>query len=139
MEYIEKVDKDRKKWTHFLYGLDWQDPALYDLVFNLEHISIENACEVIACRIGLSDFKSTPESQQAFSDNLLSSRVWASLARDERTRAASIQVSADAGVITLKGSLGSQKTIDQILQIAGQVKGVQSVINHLGVGSDWYW
>jgi osmotically-inducible protein OsmY len=51
----------------------------------------------------------------------------------------SIQVSADSGVVTLKGSLGSQKTMNQILQIAGQVKGVKSVINQTGIGTDWYW
>ncbi len=30
VEYIEKVDKERSRWTHFLYGLEWQDPVLYD-------------------------------------------------------------------------------------------------------------
>ena len=139
VDYIEKVDKDRKKWTHFLYGLDWQDPSLYDLVVNIEHISIDDACELIACRINLNDFKTTPESQKAFADALLSSRVWASLAKDERTRVATIQVTADSGTVTLKGSLGSQKTIDNILQIAKQVKGVKSIINQMGVGTDWYW
>jgi cytidylate kinase len=139
LEYIEKVDKDRIKWTHFLYGLDWQDPTLYDLVFNLEHISIENACEVIAFRINLDDFKPTPAAQKAFEDALLSSRVWAALAQSDRTRSATIQVTADSGTVTLKGSLGSQKAIDTILQIAGQVKGVQSTVNQMGVGTDWYW
>lgn len=139
LDYIEKVDKDRKKWTHFLYGLDWQDPALYDMVINLEHISIENAGEVIAFRVGLSDFKPTPESRKAFEDSLLSNRIWASLAKDDRTRVASIQVSADDGVVTLKGSLGSQKTLDLILETVSKVRGVRSVVNQMGIGSDWYW
>ncbi len=139
LEYIENRDKEREKWTHFLYGLDWQDPALYDLVFNLEHISIENACEVIVCRIQLSDFQMTPEKQKVFADALLSSRVWAALAQDDRTRVSSLQVSADDGLVTLKGSVGSQKTMDLILKRAGAVKGVKSVINEMGIGTDWYW
>jgi cytidylate kinase len=138
-EQLEKVDKERSRWTYFLYGLEWQDPVLYDLVLNLDHISIANACELILYRIGLDDFKSTPESQKAFEDALLSSRVWATLAKDERTRVASIQVTADSGVVTLSGSLGSQKTLETILQIAGQVKGVKSTINQMGIGTDWYW
>jgi osmotically-inducible protein OsmY len=139
VEYIEKVDKERSRWTYFLYGLEWQDPVLYDWVLNLESISIANACELIICRINLDDFKSTPESQKAFEDALLSSRVWASLAKEERTRVASVQVTADSGVVTLSGSLGSQKTLESILQIAGQVKGVTSTINQMGIGTDWYW
>ncbi|MBA4393025.1 MAG: hypothetical protein C0407_05685 [Desulfobacca sp.] len=138
-DYIEKVDKERSRWTYFLYGLEWEDPILYDWVLNLETISIANACELVVGRIKLDDFKSTPESQKAFEDALLSSRVWATLAKDERTRVASIQVTADAGVVTLSGSLGSQKTLETILQIAGQVTGVKSTINHMGIGTDWYW
>ncbi len=139
IEYIEKVDKERSKWTYFLYGLEWQDPVLYDWVLNLESISIENACNVIAYRINLDDFKATSQSQKAFDDALLSSRVWASLAKDERTRIASIQVHADSGTINLIGSLGSQKTMDAILQKAEQVPGVKSVVNQMGIGTDWYW
>jgi hypothetical protein len=139
VEYIEKVDKERSRWTYFLYGLEWQDPVLYDWVLNLESISIANACELIICRINLDDFKSTSESQKAFEDALLSSRVWASLAKEERTRVASVQVTADSGVVTLSGSLGSQKTLETLLETAKEVPGVKSIINHMGIGTDWYW
>ncbi len=138
-EFIEKVDKERSNWTRFLYGLEWQDPNLYDWVLNLDQISIENACEVIAHRIKLDDFKTTPESQKGFEDALLSSRVWATFAKNERTRVASIQVTADSGIVTLSGSLGSQKTLETILETAKGVPGVKSVINQMGIGTDWYW
>lgn len=141
IDYIGKVDKERSRWTYFLYGLEWQDPSLYDLVVNIEHMTLDDACEIIGCRIKLDDFKRTPESQKSFEDSLLSSRVWASLAKDGRTRIASIQVIADSvtGVVTLRGSLGSKKTLEAIVETAGQVKGVKSVINQLGLGTDWYW
>ena len=47
LDYIQKMDEGRKKWTQFLYGVNWEDPALYDLVVNLEHMDIDEACEVI--------------------------------------------------------------------------------------------
>lgn len=139
IEYIEKVDKERSKWTYFLYGLEWQDPVLYDWILNLDHLSIENACEIIAHRIKLDDFKATPGSQKAFEDVLLSSRVWATFAKNERSRIASIQVSADSGIVTLSGSLGSQKTLETIIETAKGVSGVKTVINQMGIGTDWYW
>ncbi len=37
---IDKVDKERVKWTRFLYGVEWQDPSLYDVVLNLEHMTV---------------------------------------------------------------------------------------------------
>jgi osmotically-inducible protein OsmY len=139
IDYIEKVDKERSRWTYFLYGLEWQDPALYDMILNLEHMTIDDASEVISCRIHLDDFKPTPEAQKTYEDALLGSRVWASLAKDDRTRVASIQVSADSGVVTLAGSAGSQKTLDAILQTAKRVQGVKSIVNQLGIGKGWYW
>jgi cytidylate kinase len=48
LAYIQKVDRDRRNWTHYLYGVNWEDPALYDLVLNLERYEIEEACEVVA-------------------------------------------------------------------------------------------
>lgn len=42
--YIEDKDADRRKWTRFLYNVDWADPSLYDVVLNLEQICMEAAC-----------------------------------------------------------------------------------------------
>ena len=47
LDYIQKMDEGRRKWTQFLYGVNWEDPALYDLVLNLEHIEIDEACDMI--------------------------------------------------------------------------------------------
>jgi cytidylate kinase len=40
-QFIKKVDDKRSKWTKFLYGVDWRDPSLYDLVVNLDHINLQ--------------------------------------------------------------------------------------------------
>ena len=29
---IHKIDQDRKKWAQYLYGVDWEDASLYDIV-----------------------------------------------------------------------------------------------------------
>ncbi len=47
--YIEKMDEDRRKWTQLLYGVDWEDASLYDVVVNLEQMNIEEACAVKGC------------------------------------------------------------------------------------------
>src|SRR5208282_1793851 len=66
--YIEKVDEDRRKWTQFLYGVDWGDPSLYDIVLNLEHIDIEEACHIISSMVIERCFEFTPECQQKMDD-----------------------------------------------------------------------
>ena len=137
--YIDKVDRERIKWTRFLYGIEWGDPSQYDLVLNLERMSLEGASQAIASMAQLDDFKVTPQSQKAFGDLKVISGVWAALVRDERTRTASVQVVANNGVVTITGKASSGKVVDAIPVVAGQVPGVKEVKNEVGIGSDWYW
>ncbi len=48
VEFIQAVDDDRRRWVRLMYGADVEDTSLYDLTVNLESISIETACEIIA-------------------------------------------------------------------------------------------
>jgi cytidylate kinase len=137
--YIEKVDKKRRKWAQFLYGVEWDDPALYDVVLNLERMGIVGTCMTIARMVELGDFKVTPASHQTQEDLLLSCKVWIALAKDEHTKTALINVTADQGKVTVRGGAGSGKVIDAIQAVAGRVPGVKEVATEVGVGSDWYW
>jgi cytidylate kinase len=137
--HIEKVDKKRRKWAQFLYGVEWDDPALYDAVLNLERIGIVSSCMTISRMVELGDFKVTAASSQAQEDLLLSCKVWIALAKDEHTKTALIHVAADRGKVTVRGNAGSGKVIDTIPTIAGRVPGVKEVATEVGVGSDWYW
>jgi cytidylate kinase len=47
-EFIRNVDDDRRRWVKLMYGADVEDPSLYDLTVNLESISLETACKIIA-------------------------------------------------------------------------------------------
>jgi cytidylate kinase len=137
--YIEKVDKKRRKWAQFLYGVEWDDPALYDAVLNLERMGVVSTCMTITRMVELGDFKVTPASLQAQEDLLLSSKVWIALAKDEHTKAAFVKVAADQGKVTVQGGAGSGKVIDAIQVVAKRVPGVKEVVSEVGVGSDWYW
>lgn len=137
--YIEKMDRERIKWTRFLYGIEWGDPAQYDVVLNLERMSLEGASRTIVGMTELKDFKVTAESRKASENLMVSSGVWAALVKDERTRAAAVQVVADHGVVTISGKASTGKVVDAIPLVAGQVPGVTRVRNEVGIGSDWYW
>jgi len=137
--YIERVDKERMKWTRFLYGIEWGDSSQYDVVLNLERMTIDGASRTIVSMTELDDFKVTPQSLKAYEDLTVSSSVWAALVKDERTRAAFVQVAADDGVVTITGKAGTGKVVDAIPEVVAQVQGVKEVKNEVGIGSDWYW
>lgn len=137
--FIQKIDNQRDKWTRFLYGVEWKDASLYDVLFNLEHIGIEVAGEGIVHMAGMDAFKTTTQSNKTLDDMILSSRVWSALAINGQATATNITVSADAGQVTISGAASSTKAIDAIAALAKGVEGVRDVKTDLGVGPDWYW
>jgi cytidylate kinase len=73
--YIRQVDEERIRWTKFIYGVDWTDPFLYDLSVNLERMSMDTACLVIAEAVRQPEFATTREVEKELSDFLLACRV----------------------------------------------------------------
>ena len=133
------MDSHPATWTRFLYGVSWQDPALYDVVLNMEDLSVEGAVATLAGMTRLHDFRPTPESRKAFDDLLLASGVWSALTVDRRTRSANVRVSADAGTVLVTGSAGSARVLAAVGEVAAVVPGVRKVENEVGVGGDWQW
>lgn len=116
--YIEKMDSHRRKWTHFLYGVDWGDPALYDIVINLEHITIEQACDVVGRLAKRRCFELTPECQRKMDDLALASRVRARLAMDPATSGLEVEVTAHDGAVRVKGRLSGVDQVQDVRRVA---------------------
>jgi cytidylate kinase len=127
LKYIEKIDKDRIKWTKFLYGVDWRSPELYDIVFNLETEDIRFISDMIQHAVQQEPFKTTPESQKIMEELALSSLVNAAIVSHPETRDAEITVKADGGIVTISGKVKTQEAIDLIKQVAETVPGVNEV------------
>jgi cytidylate kinase len=137
--HLRKLDVQLAKWTRFLYGVEWQDPTLYDVVLNVDDISVDSAVKTLVQMTGLPDFQPTDESRKAFDDLCLSSFVWEALTKDDSTGTANIRVGADAGTVFITGVAANTRIVSAIEDVAGQVDGVREVDNQVGVGSNWSW
>lgn len=128
LAYIEKVDRDRKNWTHFLYGVNWEDPAQYDLVLNLEHMEVEEACEVVAAAARQQKcFQFTPECQREMEDLALGGRVRADLALNPPTSHLEFEVAVRQGKVTLRGKVTALDELQEIKRVAEGVPGIVSL------------
>ena len=67
-EIIMKDDKERRKWALHLYGADWWDATLYDLVIHLKTIRVDDAVDLLCQVVQLPGFQTTPESQEAINN-----------------------------------------------------------------------
>lgn len=127
LAHITKVDKERRQWCQFIFGVDWDDPGLYDLVVNLSRASVDSACEAIVTIAGQAGFQPTPASSKAMRDLALSSRVAAKLAMEPRTRATFPSIRADDGIVTISGAADSSEAAKAMAAVASAVEGVREV------------
>ncbi len=115
--YIHKKDEDRVSWTRFLYGVEWRDPALYDLVLNLEKVPVEMACKVIVSMVERPEFRMTAEGLRQLDDLHLASHAKARLFLNPKigAAAAKIDVTAANGVLHLSGVLPGEPLREDVL------------------------
>ena len=122
--YIEKMDEQRRRWTSFLYGVDWGDPMLYDLVLNLDHMTIETVCKIISTAVHQRCFELTPACRQALGELALASKVRAALAVTSATENLELEATAKDGVVALKGKLATAYQLEEVRRIAMGIPGV---------------
>ena len=123
---VKKVDAQRKKWGRTLYGIDPEDPRLYDLVLNIERITVDDAAAAI-CRISqLGQFQTTPESQKAVQDLAVAAEVKTFLIGVKT----SVEVCIQDGMVILKAEdtlareVPFEGKMGQMMKVPG-VKGIR--------------
>lgn len=133
---IKQMDESRLKWVRFLYDVNWLDPSLYDLVINIENISLETACELILCTLEQEQFQEKPENKTLIEDFVLASQVKVQLATHERTKGLDLEVGSERGGVRIRGKMltggvfhrGKQTTRKDLMDVAQKVPGVQKVL-----------
>jgi cytidylate kinase len=80
--WINKVDKERRKWTKTLYGVDPWEPGLYDLLINIGKFEVDDAVDLIFQSARIPTFQTTDESRHKMMDLALACEVRAKLVSD---------------------------------------------------------
>lgn len=139
ISHIQRMDQERRRWTRYLYGVDWADPSLYDFVVNLAQVSIEQACAIVVSMTRMPAFRYTPERQAALDNLALCCRVRAALALDPQTAALEVRVEARAGAVSIAGELFGLR--DAVERVARAVPGVTAANAEEQPAADagWPW
>ena len=124
--YIKKVDSRRKKWIKMVYNNDWYNPSLYDLWVNLQHLSMDNICEIISIAVKHKDFKTSKSAILKLNNLSLACDVRAALASDDKIwKSHEVTINAYNGVIVLKGTAINEELRNLIVDTTKKVKGVK--------------
>ena len=127
LDYIARMDQDRRKWTQYLYGVDWGDASNYDIVLNLEFMSIAEACQAVSTLARQRCFEFSPCCQSAMDDLALGSQVRAALALNDATSHLEVEVFAKEHSVRIVGSVSNMREVDDLRHVAAAVPGVEKV------------
>jgi len=84
IDFLHTIDNARKKWGQHLYGINIEDPSLYDIVINIGKLSLEVAVNIICKTATWEEFQTTAESQKELENLALSLEA---MATDEMDKA----------------------------------------------------
>jgi hypothetical protein len=128
INYIEEMDENRRKWTQFLYGVDWTDASLYDLVINLEYLDLEHACQIVTNAVKNQEcFEHDEGCRERMKNYAIASRVKANLAIDDSTSDVEVEVECENGIVRISGKLSDVRRNSELERIALSVPGVVKV------------
>lgn len=126
-QYVDQVDDDRRRWAKSMYDVSGEEVINYDVVVNLEQMSLENTASALTGIAQLPDFQMTPASRKTMLDLGLGAKARLALARDERTSRATFKVRADSDVVTVGYLPQDSKLAASIPAVLEGVPGISEV------------
>lgn len=122
-DFVRRDDAEKKGRMRYLYEVDVDDPALYDIVVSTEKLPQDAVVEMVERTVRHPSLAMTEAGRQIVAARTLASRVQVALAMHPDTRRYRITVEAQGGVVTLEGTTA----LEQAVQVARDVPGVRDV------------
>jgi cytidylate kinase len=130
---IRRSDEANATRMHEQFGVNWGDPVLFDLVLNVDRLSVDTCVQQIKALLARPEFAETEASRALLQGLALAAHVRAALRADERTREVNIGIDCAAGVARLTGIVVSDDERTLVGDVSAAVPGVASVDNQLAV------
>jgi cytidylate kinase len=123
VRFLKSIDDARRKWGVHLYGIDTNDPTLYDLLIHIKKLSTDDAANLICQAIASNRFRATAESQQILEDLLLAAKVRANIIEIHPR----VNVVAKEGVVHISLKAASSREEEAIRDAAEKTPGVERI------------
>ena len=137
MRAIKRSDDERSALVKFAFGVDWEDPARYDLVLNMDKLSVPVAVSTVLHVVrspAVSD--ASGEALRALSMLALARRAEAALLEASVSQGFSASLSVavvEPGTVRVSGDVETPERRAEAEKILRGVKGVESVENTIRV------
>jgi cytidylate kinase len=132
---IRRSDDANAHRMHDQFGVQWNEPVLFDMVLNTDRLSVDSCVQMIRTLLQRPEFAETDASRALLQGLALSAHVRSALRAHDETHGVDITIDAQDGRVTLRGIVADERERAATLQVSAGVPGVGSVDDQLRVMS----
>ncbi len=118
---LKKDDEERRKWGLQVYGTDTWDSRLYDIVLQIDTLTIDDAVQILYETAQKPNFQTTPESQRILDNREKTAKIHAMLVQYSPN--ATIVINDEEAVI----SNIRKDQIERIEKLVLEIEGITAV------------
>src|SRR5262249_3375709 len=133
MRRITAYDEGVRARLRQMFGFDWTDPLLYDLVLNTEAMTLESGVRQVMALAEAPEFQPTEESRATLWNDAVTARIRATLKASAPTARLELDVRVANGQVLLAGVVGSEEEREAAMTAARGVRGVVGVADDMKV------
>jgi len=134
---IKRTDDERSAFVKFAFGVDWEDPERYDLVLNMDKLSVALAVSTVLHMVRSPEIsEASTEAIRTLETMALASRAEAALSEATFGHGfvASLSVAVvEPGKVRVSGNVETEANKAEAENVLRSVKGVESVENAIQV------
>jgi len=128
---VRQTDRERAARIKFLYHVEWDDPLLYHVVVNTEHVWVDRVVQILRAALEDERFAVTLESRQKLTDQSIVSQAKVAILRNPATRPFQLFVSCDRGHLTISGIVEKDEQRLAAYEVVRAIPGVIDVLNEI--------
>jgi len=137
LKAIGQTDHERSSFIKFAFGMDWENPGLYDVILNMDKLSVQLAVNTIIQMARSEDIKACSiDAMKSIEIMGLTHRAEAALIESGLTYGPTTSISisvSDPGKIRLSGLVESKASKTRAEEVLKTVKGVESIENQIRI------
>ena len=132
---IDRGDHDRAGFIKFAFGVEWENPELYDLVLNMDKLSVDLAVDTVVNVARSNEIQACSiDAMRSIQTLALANRVEASVEEAGFAYGHNMSVAVSVpqpGKVELTGIVEDEASRTRAEEIARGVKGVESIDNRI--------
>jgi len=127
IDFLNRLDADRRRWGQRLYSIDTTDPSLYDLIIHIGQIKIDDAVDLVCYASEMKCFKITQETRSMLEDLAIAAEVQACVMEIKPDAVVSCNDGIVQITIRMPIEMNESQMVEKIKNACKNIEGIKEI------------